>query len=595
MRQHPGASCSISGGVEGALVVGLDRQRQLELLLGGLYPGQSSNEIKSLSSHLLQSECLGAQTHTQTQRPWSSATCVLICYADSVIETDRTSLPLLRELLNGPLLALSSIVHVLPFWRSTSDGGFAISSHEELEPRFGDWKDLEALSHGRLLMADLVLNHVSASHPWVHQCLQDSAPGSSCILQASPDVCWSDVVRPRSSPLISSLAGRSGSKQVWTTFGPDQVDLNWQEPEVLRHFNRLMQRLFRHGVGWLRLDAVGYVWKERFTSCIHRPQAHAIVQVLRLLQEAHAPGGAVVTETNVPEAENLSYLRSGREAHLAYNFPLPPLLLEASQSERCDLLNRWLAGWPELPEGTNLLNFSASHDGVGLRPLEGLMDQPRLLQLLAGCEQRGGLISHRRLSDGTEVPYEINISWWSAMADPGRDSRRWQRERFLLSQRFKLALPGVPAFYLPALLAAPNDTARFQASGHRRDLNRPQFHAQALQLQLQDPGQDASLNVAQLQYAMEQRANLPALDPDAPMRVISAGRSDVVILERGQENARLWAIHNFTATRQSLVLASLWGASSPRGWIDHLNPAGTVRTERQLELEPFGVYWISSR
>lgn len=595
MRQHLKASCSICGGVAGALVVGLDRQIQLELLLSGLYPGQSSNEIKSLSSHLLQSGPIGPQMHTQAKPPWKASTSVLICYADSVIETDRTSLPLLRQLLDGPLSSLSSIVHVLPFWRSSSDGGFAISSHDELEPRFGDWEDLAALSRGRLLMADLVLNHVSASHPWVHQCLQDEEPGRSCILQASPDPCWSDVVRPRSSPLISRLAGRTGSKHVWTTFGPDQVDLNWQEPEVLRHFNRLMQRLFSHGVGWLRLDAVGYVWKEPFTSCIHRPQAHAIVEVLRLLQKAHYPAGAVVTETNVPEAENLSYLQSGREAHLAYNFPLPPLLLEASQSERCDLLNRWLAGWPNLPDGTNLLNFSASHDGVGLRPLEGLMDQPRLLQLLAGCEQRGGLISHRRLSDGTEVPYEINISWWSAMADPGRDPTRWQRERFLLSQRFKLALPGVPAFYLPALLAAPNDTARFQASGHRRDLNRPQFKAATLQHQLQDPEQDASSNIAQLQYAMGQRANLPALEPDAPMRVLSTGRSDLVILERGLAHARLWAIHNFSSTRQSLVLASLWDASTPQEWIDHLNPAGTVKTERQLELEPFGVYWISNR
>ena len=205
------------------------------------------------------------------------------------------------------------------------------------------------------------------------------------------------------------------------------------------------------------------------------------------------------------------------------------------------------------------------------------------------------LISQRRLSDGREDHYEINISWWSAMADAGRDPGRWQQERFLLSQRFKLALPGVPAFYLPALLAAPNDTSRFHASGHRRDLNRPQFNAKALELQLQDPGQAASSNIAQLQFAMEQRAKLPALDPDSPMRVLSGERSDLVILERGLGAARLWAIHNFSATRQSLVLASLWGASSPPEWIDYLNPAGAVTTERQLELEPFGVYWISSR
>ena len=391
------------------------------------------------------------------------------------------------------------------------------------------------------------------------------------------------------------MRGTVGARQVWTTFGPDQVDLNWRSAEVLLGFARLMQRMARHGVRWIRLDAVGFVWKEPHTSCIHLPQAHQLVRVLRLLLDQVGPDGVVVTETNVPEQENLSYLRSGDEAHLAYNFPLPPLLLEASVSGRADLLNAWLSHWPDLPPQTGLLNFTACHDGIGLRPLEGLMPQKRLLQLLIGCEQRGGLVSHRMLSSGDEVPYEINISWWSAMADAGRDPGRWQQERFLLSQRFKLALPGVPAFYLPALLAAPNDTSRFHASGHRRDLNRPQFNAKALELQLQDPGQAASSNIAQLQFAMEQRAKLTALDPDSPMRVLSGERSDLVILERGRGAARLWAIHNFSATRQSLVLASLWGASSPPEWIDYLNPAGAVKTERQLELEPFGVYWISSR
>ena len=183
-----------------------------------------------------------------------------------------------------------------------------------------------------------------------------------------------------------------------------------------------------------RLDAVGFVWKEPNTTCIHRPEAHRLVEILRVLLQDRFADGVVVTETNVPEQENLSYLRSGREAHLAYNFPLPPLLLEATVSGRADLLNAWLSRWPSLPDRTGLLNFTACHDGVGLRPLEGLMPDRRLLQLLIGCEQRGGLISHRRLSTGDDVPYEINISWWSAMADGGIDPSHYQLERFLLTQ-----------------------------------------------------------------------------------------------------------------------------------------------------------------
>ena len=428
------------------------RDETLRTLLGDLYPNDSSGDGKELSSQLLQilSQSSGDGDMAEHIDRWDGGDVVLITYADTIGEQGFPGLQALKTFVNRHLQPFAAVIHVLPFLQSTSDGGFAVASHTTLEQRFGDWRDLAALAQGRRLMADLVLNHVSASHPWVQQFMRDEQPGRSCVLEAAPDPCWADVVRPRSSNLFTQLRGPVGARQVWTTFGPDQVDLNWRSAEVLLGFARLMQRMARHGVRWIRLDAVGFVWKEPHTSCIHLPQAHQLVRVLRLLLDQVGPDGVVVTETNVPEQENLSYLRSGDEAHLAYNFPLPPLLLEASVSGRADLLNAWLSHWPDLPPQTGLLNFTACHDGIGLRPLEGLMPQKRLLQLLIGCEQRGGLVSHRMLSSGEEVPYEINISWWSAMADGGIDPTYLQRERFLLTQLLILALPGVPAFYLPA-------------------------------------------------------------------------------------------------------------------------------------------------
>jgi sucrose phosphorylase len=368
------------------------------------------------------------------------------------------------------------------------------------------------------------------------------------------------------------------------------VDLNWRSAEVLLGFARLMQRMARHGVRWIRLDAVGFVWKEPHTSCIHLPQAHQLVRVLRLLLNQVGPDGVVVTETNVPEQENLSYLRSGDEAHLAYNFPLPPLLLEASVSGRADLLNAWLSRWPDLPPQTGLLNFTACHDGVGLRPLEGLMPQKRLLQLLIGCEQRGGLVSHRMLSSGEEVPYEINISWWSAMADGGIDPTYLQRERFLLTQLLILALPGVPAFYLPALLAAPNDLTRFRRTGHRRDLNRPQFTAQALERRLADPDSDVFGLLPVLRRALAERAVHPALHPDAPMTVLSADRSDCVILRRSRGGETLVAVHNITAARLSFRLRGL-GGDLNQPWADCLS-GHVFEPHQSHSLEPYAVHWL---
>ena len=568
------------------------RDETLRTLLGDLYLVDSSGDGQELSSQLLQilSESSGDGDTAEPTERWDGRDVVLITYADTIGDEGVPGLQALKSFVNRHLQPFAAVIHVLPFLESTSDGGFAVASHTKLEQRFGDWSDLAALAQGRRLMSDLVLNHVSASHPWVQQFMRDEQPGRSCVLEAAPDPCWADVVRPRSSNLFTQLRGAKGSRQVWTTFGPDQVDLNWRSVEVLLGFARLMQRMARHGVRWIRLDAVGFVWKEPHTSCIHLPQAHQLVRVLRLLLDQVGPDGVVVTETNVPEQENLSYLRSGDEAHLAYNFPLPPLLLEASVSGRADLLNAWLGRWPDLPPQTGLLNFTACHDGVGLRPLEGLMPQKRLLQLLIGCEQRGGLVSHRMLSSGEEVPYEINISWWSAMADGGIDPTYLQKERFLLTQLLILALPGVPAFYLPALLSAPNDLTRFRRTGHRRDLNRPQFTAQALERRLADPDSDVSALLPVLRRALAERVVHPALHPDAPMTVLSTDRSDCVILRRSRGGETLVAVHNVTSARLSFRLRGL-GGDLNQPWADCLS--GHVFEPLQSHsLEPYAVHWL---
>ena len=568
------------------------REESLQALLRDLYNDDSSELVENLSSQLLQI-LSGASGMTELAHPpcrWHAGDAVLITYADTVIQSGSPGLISLTRLVNGFFDVFSPVVHVLPFLASTSDGGFAVSSHDRLELRHGDWSDLAALADGRRLMADLVLNHVSASHPWVQQFLRDDEPGCDCILDASPDDCWRDVVRPRSSSLFTRLQGPAGSREVWTTFGPDQVDLDWRSPAVLLGFTRLLDRMVRHGVRWLRLDAVGFVWKSPGTRCIHLPQAHQIVTLLRLLLDQACVDGVVVTETNVPEQENLSYLRGGNEAHLAYNFPLPPLLLEAVICGRADLLNVWLNRWPQLPEQTGLLNFTACHDGVGLRPLEGLMPEQRLLQLLISCEQRGGLVSHRRLSSGVEVPYEINISWWSAMADAGVDPAHLQRQRFLLTEMLKLVLPGIPAFYLPALLASPNDLARFRLSGHRRDLNRPQFKAAALERRLDDPDSDATAVLMALRHALTLRAELPALHPDSVLDVLSVDRVDRVVLRCSHQGHSLVAVHNFTASRLTFNPTAL-GDRDDLVWVDRLTDQ-QFAPRRRHALEPYAVLWL---
>ena len=570
----------------GAEALQKEGQERVAALLGRWRPAENREQIEFLASQLLQFAQTGTDSNRDGSR-WDSATSVLITYGDAVRKGDEPALVSLTHLLNGHLGLLAKVVHVLPFLQSSSDGGFAVASHERMADHLGDWDDLQALAQGRTLMADLVLNHVSAAHPWVQQFRQRREPGLSCVLAPDPQAGWEQVVRPRSSALFTPLQTEDGMRPVWTTFGPDQVDVDWSSEVVLLGYTALLAKMVAHGVGWLRLDAVGYVWKEAGSSCIHHPQAHLLVKLLRALLDTMHPEGVVVTETNVPEKENLSYLTPGDEAHLAYNFPLPPLLLDAILRERSDLLNVWLNRWPCLPPQTTLLNFSASHDGIGLRPLEGLMDQERLERMLEQCERRGGLISHRRLSDGREQPYEVNISWWAAMADAGRDPTRHQRERFLLSQLLVMALPGVPAFYLPTLLASGNDEASFRKSGHRRDLNRERFNAEALERRLNDPDSDANHNLNALKRCMTVRSRLRAFHPEAALQCLSGASPDRVIIRRGAGDETLWAVHNLSRNRIDINLRTL---ANHEQWCDRLQDSAAVPT--RLTIAPFSVHWL---
>jgi sucrose phosphorylase len=442
-------------------------------------------------------------------------------------------------------------------------------------------------------MADLVLNHVSSSHLWVQQFIKCQEPGLSNVFSPSQDLDWKNVIRPRSSSLFSQINTEDGQKQVWTTFGPDQVDLNWLNPKMTVEFLNLIITYLSNGIKWLRLDAVGFIWKEPGTTCLHLPKAHSIVKILRILLNYLLKDGVLITETNVPQKENLSYLIPKDEADMAYNFPLPPLLLESIITSRADILNSWICDWPELPETTTLFNFTASHDGVGLRALEGLMNEQRIKELLINCEKRGGLVSHRRLSNGEDKPYELNISWWSAMEDPGRDSNRFQYERFLLTQLLVMSLKGVPAFYLPALLASENDIKSFSMTGQRRDLNREKFKSEKLEAVFKNPESNANKNLRYLRHAMDVRSQLPQFHPQSQMECLSKNRADIVVIKRGIGSKAVFIIHNMTENKINYRFIDYEFNKLIKNDLnmqDYLT--SNKYNSNNIELDPFQVIWL---
>ncbi len=576
----------------------LDRLK-LYKLLETIYSNNTTEEINFLSNQLLQildnfSEKSSFEEISDKER-WNQSHSVLITYADSIYKNGEPTLITLRDLLSNHFGSLSKVVHILPFLKSTSDGGFAVSSYDSLEEKFGDWHDLKSISKNHVLMADLVLNHVSSSHQWVQQFIKSQEPGISNVFSPEQNLDWSNVVRPRSSSLFSQINTENGPKQVWTTFGPDQIDLNWQNPKMTLEFLNLIISYLSNGIKWLRLDAVGFIWKESGTTCLHLPKAHSIVRILRILLNNLLDDGVLITETNVPQKENLSYLITEDEAHMAYNFPLPPLLLEAIITSRADILNLWISDWPKLPFDTTLFNFTASHDGVGLRALEGLMNEQRIKGLLINCEKRGGLVSHRRLSNGEDKPYELNISWWSAMEDSSRDSNRFQFERFILTQLLVMALKGVPAFYLPALLASENDIKSFSMTGQRRDLNREKFKSDNLASVLNNPESNANKNIKYLRNAMDIRSKLEQFHPSSEMECLSKGRSDIVVIKRGKGPKSVFAIHNMTENKINYQLNDY---DLPEIICNDFNMkdflASTKYNWKNISLDPFQVIWLGS-
>ncbi len=571
---------------------------ELRLSLREIYPAHSEQEINSVWSQLLQILDLYHVNHEinqeQNQSIWDSSSVVLITYPDAIYRKDESTLKTLAEFVKNRLSGLSSVIHVLPFLPSTSDGGFAVSNHEKIEETFGDWNDLKNLSSSHKIMADLVLNHVSSSHPWVHQFMKSDEPGSAYILAPSQIDIWEEVIRPRNSSLFTNIKTNKGFMNVWTTFGPDQIDVDWKNPHIFLEFLKLLVRYINNGADWIRLDAIAFIWKEPYTTCLHLEPVHLIVKLLNKCLKFIKPSAVLITETNVPEMENLSYLIDGNEANLAYNFTLPPLLLEAIYTSKTDLLTKWLSNWNELPISTSLLNFTSSHDGIGLRALEGIMEDKRMHNLLVESEKRGGLVSHRRLSNGEDQPYELNISWWSAMSNGGKDSKLLQFERFLLSQVFTLSLKGVPAFYLPSILASPNDLDTFRKTGQRRDLNREKFEANKLLDQLKNFDSPASKNISYLRHIIKVRSRLRAFHPESYMKCITSKIPNCIILQRGLDEERVYVICNMSddyLNFPQIKELDFLQLSSKKLLIDNIS--GSYLNMNTFKLNPYQVVWVS--
>jgi len=414
-------------------------------LLPAIYP---ANQAATMQAEL-EKLCKSAPVLNRAAAELSERDALLITYADQLREPDRAPLATLADFAKTHLAGVVSGVHLLPFYPWSSDDGFSVKDFFAVGPAFGDWPDLEHFRPDFDLMFDAVFNHMSAQGEWFQKFLADEPEFRDFFVTVTGNPDLSQVVRPRALPLLTEFSTARGAEKVWTTFSADQVDLNFKNPAVLLATLRALLIYVQHGAKFIRLDAIAYLWKEIGTNCIHLAQTHQVIQLMRAVLDEVAPGVRLITETNVPHADNISYFGDGtNEAQLVYNFALPPLVLHSVATGNAEKLTRW-AALLELPSAqTTFFNFLASHDGIGMNPARGILSQAEIDALVKRATDHGGFVSYKHNSDGSKSPYELNITYFDALSNPAAgEPEDTQIKRFLVAHALMFALSGVPGVY----------------------------------------------------------------------------------------------------------------------------------------------------
>lgn len=498
---------------------------------------------------------------------------ILITYGDQVQTSNEKPLQTLKTFCDAHLNDVISGIHILPFYSWTSDDGFSVVDYRQIDPALGDWDDVSAMQNFRL-MFDGVINHISSQSDWFQKFLQDDPHYKNYFIAIEGEPDLSQVVRPRALPLLTSFRTPSGEKKVWTTFSADQVDLNFKNPDVLLEILDILLLYAERGATFIRLDAIAYLWKEIGTTCIHLPQTHVVIQFLHTALNEAAPYVHLITETNVPHSDNISYFGDGaNEAQLVYNFALPPLTLHTFHTGNATTLSNWARTLTLPSDKTTFFNFLASHDGIGLNPARGILSNADIDSLVNKTLEHGGLISYKHNADGTQSPYEMNINYFDALSNPNEDEPLdIQVNRFLAAQAIMLSIVGMPGIYFHSLFGSRGWHEGVTQTGRNRTINREKLRFDELQNELADETSLRSKVFRQFLKLLKQRASTSAFHPHGK-QVIHDLHPSVFAVERISPDgrSRMLCLHNVSSKTISFSA-----------------------NEKQITLEPYQVLWLNN-
>ncbi len=518
---------------------------------------------------------------------------LLITYPDQVQADGVPPLQVLAEFCRQHCAGILSGIHLLPFYPWTSDDGFSVVDYRTVAPEYGSWDNIASLAAKFRLMFDAVINHASVESGWFQRMKTGDPRYRDYFINPPPGADLSQVVRPRALPLLTPFQTSRGIQQFWTTFSADQADLNYKNPEVLLQIVDILLLYVERGAQFLRMDAIAYLWKEPGTSCVHLPQTHALIRLFRAVLDEAAPHVSIITETNVPHAENISYFGDGTdEARLVYNFTLPPLVLYSFQTGSVQALVEWARGL-ELPSGeVTFFNFLASHDGIGLNPLRGILSEEEIGDVVSRAQEHGGLVSYKTVGDGDLLPYELNISYFDALNPPGvGEPLSLQVDRFLAAHAILLALKGLPGIYFHSLFGSRGWPEGVTATGRNRSINRQKFQRLELESELADPASRRAQVFERLSHLLKIRSQHSAFHPFGGQQVVQAGPAVFGLLRTSpDEKERLLCLQNINRRAQVL----------PPGVLGRLGPhprdiltGRDVSESASLLMQPYGTLWLA--
>lgn len=502
---------------------------KVKYIYGESYKEEYKDEIEKLVSKWEREEFSKAEEVSEKN-------IYLITYGDSIFEEDVPTIQTLNKFLKEKVENTITDVHILPMFTYTSDDGFSVVDYMEIDKRLGTWEDIKNFSKDYRLMYDFVANHISKSSSWFKGYLNNEEKYKEYFIKEDNSFDTKNVIRPRTSPLFHKYEGKDGiNKTAWTTFSEDQVDINIKHFPVFIKMTDILLNYAKNGATSIRLDAIGFLWKESGTSCMLLPETHKIIEIWRVLLDYFKKNTQIITETNVPHIENISYFGDKtNEAHMVYQFTLPPLVLYTLTTHNSRKLTDWAKTIDKVSENATYFNFLSSHDGIGMRPTEGILTEDEKQLLVDKVIENGGRVSYKNNTDGTRSVYELNINYNDALINKNEDlSMEIQVDKIIASNAILLSCVGVPAIYYHSLLGSRNDYKGLEESGINRRINREKLEYNTISKSLEDDDRRRAI-FSKIKNLISLRKEESAFSPFATQNILDLGEN-IFALERYNE------------------------------------------------------------